>query len=109
MAADDKKPAEQKRPEPLGADREDSVYGKPPGAGDWRRITRLSLLGILVAFTVLFFLGNLNSVEVSLVVTTVNVPLVWVLLGTFLLGAAVMYLLLYLRKRAGRKARAAEK
>lgn len=109
MAAEDKKPADKDQPKPLKPERKDQVYGKPPGASDWRRITRLSLLIILVVLVVLFFMGNLDSVEVSLVVTTVNVPLVWVLLGTFLLGAAVMYLLLYLRKRAGRRARAAEK
>lgn len=109
MAAEDSKPTEEGRPKPPRPERKDQVYGKPPGAADWRRITRLSLLIILVVLAVLFFMGNLDSVEVSLVVTTVNVPLVWVLLGTFLLGAAVMYLLLYLRKRAVRKARAAEK
>lgn len=87
--------------------REDMVYGKAPGAGDWKRITRLSLLGLLIVYAVLFFMFNLEKVTVSLVVATVTIPLVWVLLLSFLLGAAVMYLLLFLRKRAVRKAREA--
>jgi uncharacterized integral membrane protein len=70
---------------------------------------RTSLLIILVVYTVLFFLWNQDPVEVSLVVTTVTVPLVWVLLGTFLLGAAVMYLWMYRRKRAKRKAKSSVK
>lgn len=77
--------------------------------GGWRSIVRTSLLIILVVYTVLFFLWNQDPVEVSLVVTTVTVPLVWVLLGTFLLGAAVMYLWMYRRKRAKRKAKSSVK
>lgn len=87
--------------------REDQVYGRAPGAGDWKRITRLSLLGLLIVYAVLFFLMNNDTVPVSLVVATVNMPLVWALLLSFVLGAAVMYLALYLRKRAVRKARKA--
>jgi uncharacterized integral membrane protein len=81
------------------------VYGRAPGTGDWRRLTRLTALVVLVAFAVLFFLLNRSTVEVSLVVTTVNVPLVWMLLLSFFLGATVMYLWLYLRRRAVRKTR----
>lgn len=101
MAPEDSKP----NPGP-DVQRQDLVYGKPPGAGDWRRITRMVALVLMVAYVVLFFLLNRESVEVSLVVTTATIPLVWVLLGTFVLGALVMYLLLYLRQRAGRKAQA---
>ncbi|MFN8182920.1 MAG: LapA family protein [Candidatus Nanopelagicales bacterium] len=103
MANQDKQPA----PTPGPNERQDHVYGSPPGAGDWRRITRLVLLAVLVIFTVLFFLRNRETVEVSLVVTTVTIPLIWILLGTFLLGAAVTYLLLYVRRRADRKAQKA--
>lgn len=90
---------------PPHSERPDHVYGRPPGAGDWRRITRMVLLAVLVVFTVLFFALNRKNVEVSLVVTTVTIPLIWILIGTFLLGALVMYLAMYLRRRAGRKAR----
>ncbi|MBK6762865.1 MAG: LapA family protein [Micrococcales bacterium] len=101
MANQDKTPDATPKP----TERQDHVYGTPPGAGDWRRITRLVLLAVLVVYTVLFFLMNRTSVDVSLVVTTVNIPLIWTLIGTFLLGAVVMYLLMYLRRRAERKAR----
>ena len=103
MANQDKNPDAAAKP----TERKDLVYGTPPGAGDWRRITRLVLLAVLVIFTVMFFLLNRETVEVSLVVTTVTIPLIWILLGTFLLGAAVMYLLIYVRRRADRKARQA--
>lgn len=90
---------------PLSPEREDHVYGKAPGAGDWKRITRLSLLGLLIVYAVLFFLFNREQVTVSLVVTDATIPLVWVLLLSFVLGASVMYLLMFLRRRARRKAR----
>lgn len=86
-------------------DREDMVYGRAPGAGDWKRITRLTILALLVVYAVLFFLMNRETVTVSLVVTTVTIPLVWMLLLSFAMGAAVMYLLVYLRQRSVRKAR----
>lgn len=86
-------------------EREDMVYGRAPGAGDWKRITRLTILALLVVYAVLFFLMNRETVTVSLVVTTVTIPLVWMLLLSFALGAAVTYLLLYLRRRTVRKAR----
>lgn len=92
-------------PRPDGTPRQD-VYGKPPGAGDWKRVSRLALLGLLVVFTILFFAFNLDNVEVSLVVTTVSIPLVVVLIGTFLLGAFFMYLLTFLRRRSARKTKA---
>ncbi len=93
-------------PRPAGSPPKDHVYGKPPGTGDWRRITRLVLISVLAIFTVLFFAFNLETVEVSLVVATVNVPLVLVLIGTFLLGMGFMYLFMYRRQRSARKARA---
>lgn len=80
------------------------VYGSPPGTGDWRRIARIVTLTVVVVYAVLFFLMNRQEVEVSLVVTTVNVPLVWILVGTFVFGALTMYLVLHLRRRAARKA-----
>ena len=92
--------------EPGIPERGDHVYGRTPGVGDWRRITRLTALGVLIVFALLFFLMNRGTVEVSLVVATASIPLVWALLLSFALGAAVMYLLLYLRRRAARKARA---
>ena len=101
MASQDKDPQNK----PARTERQDHVYGSPPGAGDWRRIARIVALTVLVAFAVLFFLLNRDSVEVSLVVTTVTIPLVWVLMGTFLLGALTMYLFQYQRRRAVRKAR----
>ena len=55
-------------------------------------------------FVVLFFVTNRETVEVSLVVATVSIPLVFVLILVFLLGMATMYLLTYLRRRSGRKA-----
>jgi uncharacterized integral membrane protein len=91
--------------DPMFSDRDAEVYGKTPGVGDWKRITRLGALVVLVIFAVLFFMLNRNAVPVSLVVTTVTIPLFWILMFSFLLGAAVMYLLLYLRRRAARKAR----
>ncbi len=93
---------------PVGSPAPDHVYGKPPGTGDWRRITRLVLLTVLAIFTVLFFAFNFETVEVSLVVATVNVPLVLVLIGTFLLGAGFMYLFMFRRQRSARKARASK-
>ena len=83
---------------------EGHVYGKTPGASDWKRITRLVALIALVVFVVLFFVTNRETVEVSLVVATVSIPLVFVLMLVFLLGMATMYLLTYLRRRSGRKA-----
>lgn len=68
------------------------------------RITRLIALIALVVFVVLFFVTNRETVEVSLVVATVSIPLVFVLILVFLLGMATMYLLTYLRRRSGRKA-----
>lgn len=81
------------------------VYGKTPGTSDWKRITRLTALAVLVVYVVLFFVMNGETVEVSLVVATVSIPLVFVLILAFLLGMATMYLLTYLRRRSGRKAR----
>lgn len=98
MADDGKKP-DTTRPK-----RDDHVYGKAPGAGDWKRITRLAALVVLVVYVILFFLFNRNTVEVSLVVTTVSIPVVFVLILSFVLGMAVMYLLTYLQRRSGRKA-----
>ncbi len=86
-----------------GDDRRDHVYGKPPGTGDWKRISRIVALGVLVVYTVLFFLLNRNTVDVNLVVTTASIPLVWILIGTFLLGVIAAYLVSYLRRRAARK------
>lgn len=91
---------------PMSGGGDGEVFGKAPGAGDWKRITRLTALGVLIVYVVLFFLWNRETVEVSLVVTNVTIPLVFILMFTFLLGAAAMYLVLYLRKRAVRKARA---
>jgi len=84
-------------------ERAEHVYGKPPGAGDWKRVSRLVALGVLTVYTLLFFLLNRNTVEVNLVVTTASIPLVWILIGTFLLGVLAAYLLSYLRRRAARK------
>ena len=101
MASQDKKPEHV----PVNSEGEDHRYGKPPGPGDWKPIARIVALIVLVVFSILFFLLNRKTIEVSLVVTTVSIPLIWVLLGTFLAGAAVMYLLLMLRRRSARKAR----
>ncbi len=96
---------EPSRSKPFESEGEPSVFGRTPGAGDWKRITRIAALVVLVIYVVLFFLWNGEKVEVSLVVTTVTTPLVFVLILAFLLGAAVTYLLMYLRRRAVRKAR----
>ena len=72
---------------------------------DWKPIARIVALIVLVVFSILFFLLNRSTVEVSLVVTTVSIPIIWVLIGTFLAGAATMYLLLMLRRRSAHKAR----
>lgn len=93
------------RPAPAFSDGEAHVYGKTPGTGDWKRITRLAALVVLVVYVVLFFLWNRDHVEVNLVVTSVFIPLFWVLMFSFVLGALAMYLLTYLRRRAARKAR----
>ena len=95
MADDEKLPG---RPT-AGPGREEHVYGKPPGTGDWKRISRLTALGVVVVYTVLFFLMNRDTIEVNLVVTTANIPLVWVLVGSFLLGVVATYLFGYLRRR----------
>lgn len=79
------------------------MYGKPPGAGDWKRISRIVALVVLVVYVVLFFVLNQETVPVSLVVTTVTIPLIWILVGTFIMGGVVTYLLLYLRRRSARK------
>ena len=101
MASHDKQPDRV----PLNSEGEEHRYGKPPGPGDWKPIARVVALVVLVVFSLLFFLLNRETVEVSLVVTTVTIPLIWILIGTFLAGAAVMYLLLMLRRRSARKAR----
>lgn len=90
-------------PRPAGSPPKDHVYGKPPGTGDWRRITRLVLIGVLTVYTILFFASNFETVEVSLVFAKVNVPLVFVLIGVFLLGMGFMYLLTFFRRRSARK------
>lgn len=82
----------------------DHVYGKTPGAGDWKRIAQTVLLIALVVYTVLFFVNNNELTEVNFVFTTITVKLVWVLIGTFIVGAIVMYLILWLRGRRKRKA-----
>lgn len=101
MTSQDKQPDRG----PVNSDSDDYRYGKPPGAGDWKPIARVIVLVVLVLFSLLFFLLNRTPVEISLVVTTVTIPLIWTLIGTFLVGAAVMYLLLMLRQRSARKAR----
>jgi uncharacterized integral membrane protein len=93
------------RSKPFESEGEASVFGRAPGAGDWKRITRIGALVVLVIYVVLFFLWNGNNVNVSLVVTDVYIPLVFALILAFLLGGAVTYLLMYLRRRAVRKAR----
>jgi uncharacterized integral membrane protein len=98
MAPDDKNPERA----PVNSDGGEYRYGRPPGAREWRPIARMVALLVLVVFTILFFLLNRETVEVSLVVTTVSIPLIWILIGTFLLGAAVMYLLML--RRSARKA-----
>ena len=98
MAPDDKKPERA----PVNSEGGEHRYGRPPGAREWRPIARVVTLLVLVVFTILFFLLNRETVEVSLVVTTVTIPLIWILIGTFLLGAAVMYLLML--RRSARKA-----
>lgn len=98
MSSDDKSAV----PAP-GPERRDHVYGKPPGVGDWKRISRLTGLAVLVVYAVLFFLMNRDAVSVSLVVTTVSIPLVWVLIGTFLAGALAAYLISLVRRRTGSK------
>ncbi len=91
------------QPEARPPQSQDQVYGKPPGAGDWKRISRIVALGVLVVYVVLFFVLNQETVPVSLVVTTVTIPLIWILVGTFIMGGVVTYLLLYLRRRSARK------
>ncbi len=97
--------ADDDAPQPVFSDNEERVYGRSPGAGDWKRYTRITLLVILVVYAVLFFLFNRETVTVTLVVAEVSIPLVWVLMLSFVLGALVMYLLLFLRRRAARKGR----
>ncbi len=104
MSSSDDKPSV---PMP-GPAREDHVYGKPPGAGDWKRITRIGGLGVLIVYALFFFLMNRETVEINLVVTTASIPLIWVLVGVFVLGALVMYLaqLLLRRRHGGRQSKA---
>ena len=99
MSGSDEKPP---IPQP-GSARKDHVYGKPPGAGDWKRIARIGGLGVISVYVLLFFLMNRETVEINLVVTTASIPLIVVLVGIFLLGALVMYLAqLLLRRRQGK-------
>jgi uncharacterized integral membrane protein len=93
------------RGKPFQSETDATVYGRTPGTDDWKRITRIGALVVLVIFVILFFFMNGDKVEVSLVVTTVTIPLVFVLILSFLLGAAVTYLLMYQRRRAVRKTR----
>lgn len=92
--------------DPVGSPKSgnDHVYGKAPGPGDWKRTVRIVLLALLVLFAVAFFGSNREQTTVSFVFTTVSVPLIWVLIGTFIAGMLVMYLLMYLRGRKRRKA-----
>lgn len=83
---------------------DEHVYGQTPGTKDWKRIARVVLLVALVIYTVLFFASNNQPTTVSLVVTSVTISLIWVLIGTFLAGMLVMYLISYTRGRKRRKA-----
>lgn len=98
-------PDKDATPKPTPAGHPENRFGQTPGAGDWKRISRSVALIVLVVYAVLFFLWNRDTVTVSLVVTTVSIPLVWTLLLSFVLGAAVMYLLTFLRRRAAKKTR----
>lgn len=84
---------------------DDHVYGQGPSSGNWKRTSRSILLVVLVVWSVLFFLWNRDPTKVSLVFTSVTVPLVWILLADFLVGALVMYLVIWLRRRKRRKAK----
>ena len=46
MSGSDEKPP---IPQP-GSARKDHVYGKPPGAGDWKRIARIGGLGVISVY-----------------------------------------------------------
>lgn len=90
---------------PTLGDHDDHTYGQTPSASNWKRNSRTGLLVLLVVWSVLFFLWNRDPTQVSLVFTTVTVPLVWILVADFIIGGIVVYLILWLRRRKRRKAR----
>lgn len=90
---------------PTLGEHDDHTYGQTPSASNWKRNSRSVLLVLLVVWSVLFFMWNRDPTKVSLVFTSVTVPLVWILLADFIVGAVVMYLIIYLRRRKRRKAK----
>ena len=56
-------------PQP-GSARKDHVYGKPPGAGDWRRI---GIGGLGVISVMRCSSPDRETVEINLVVTTASI------------------------------------
>lgn len=63
-------------------------------------IAKVVLAVVILVLFLIFIIQNSDSVEVSFVLTTAEIPLVWVFLGCALIGAAVAYLV----GRPGRRA-----
>lgn len=66
----------------------------------WRDKARIAGLAVVVVVLVAFVLDNRRSVRVGFVVTDRDAPLIWVLILTALLGAALGALLRRFRSRS---------
>ena len=60
--------------------------GGKPAAPNWRRYLRIALWVAVAAITALFLLNNSQQVDVSLVFTSLKMPLFLVLFGTLIVG-----------------------
>lgn len=78
-------------------EREPGVPARPERSGrDTMRLAAAGVLGILLA---LFVLMNTDKTKVDFVVTDTELPLIFVLIGTAIVGAITSHLGLYVWRR----------
>lgn len=61
-------------------------FGAKPPPADWRKYVRITVWVVVAAITALFLFFNRDPVNVSLVFTSLSMPLFLVLFGTLLVG-----------------------
>lgn len=66
---------------------------------DPKVVARLVAVGVFVVLFVAFILGNSQTVRVSFVFFDADIPLIWVLVGTAILGAVLDRLVSWLWRR----------
>ncbi|HZV52896.1 MAG TPA: hypothetical protein VFD49_24425 [Candidatus Dormibacteraeota bacterium] len=81
--------ANRGQPAPGGIERPSA----PVQRRDWRQIARLIGVAILVLLLIAFIVVNSREVRIDFISFTVNVALIWALLGTLLAGIAADRLL----------------